>query len=165
MSNSMPSFFSSWPVYFGVGGVLMDEERDRLDECRVITGLNLLESVFLLEELLGRRVEVVTIESLSPHIGPHILREAQYVALDTIIQETDLDTWKTYLTWMALNNTASRLTEELDKQNFEFYERTLSGVEQQREDWRRATGLEYLPANEFVIDHVGQSDDRHSVGV
>jgi hydroxymethylglutaryl-CoA synthase len=26
---------------------------------------------------------------------------------------------------------------------------------------RRATGLEYLPVNEFVIDHVGRTDDRH----
>jgi uncharacterized protein len=36
---------------------------------------------FFLEELLGRRVELVTREYLSPYIGPHILREVQYVAL------------------------------------------------------------------------------------
>ncbi len=36
---------------------------------------------FVLEELLGRRVEVVTIESLSPHVGPHILAEVEYVPL------------------------------------------------------------------------------------
>lgn len=36
---------------------------------------------FFLEELLGRRVEVVTPESLSPHIGPHILREVERVRL------------------------------------------------------------------------------------
>ena len=29
---------------------------------------------FLLEDLLGRRVEIVTPEALSPHIGPRILR-------------------------------------------------------------------------------------------
>jgi predicted nucleotidyltransferase len=34
---------------------------------------------FLLEDLLGRRVELVTPESLSPYIGPHILREVEYV--------------------------------------------------------------------------------------
>lgn len=34
---------------------------------------------FLLEELLGCRVELVTTESLSPFIGPHILREAEDV--------------------------------------------------------------------------------------
>jgi predicted nucleotidyltransferase len=33
----------------------------------------------LLEETLARRVEVVTTEALSPHIGPHILAEAQDV--------------------------------------------------------------------------------------
>ena len=59
-------------------------------------------------------------------------------ALDGIIQDTDLDTWRTYLTWSALNNTASRLTRELDQQNFEFYGKALSGTEEQRADWRRA---------------------------
>lgn len=34
---------------------------------------------FFLEDLLGRRVELVTPESLSPHIGPHILREVERV--------------------------------------------------------------------------------------
>ena len=62
-------------------------------------------------------------------------------ALDGIIADTDLDTWKTYLTWSALNQTASRLTQSLDDQNFEFYEKTLSGAEEQRADWRRATNV------------------------
>ena len=38
---------------------------------------------FFLEELLGRRVELVTPESLSPYIGPRILQEVEYVALGT----------------------------------------------------------------------------------
>ncbi len=33
----------------------------------------------LLEAVLQRRVELLTIESLSPHIGPHILQEAEDV--------------------------------------------------------------------------------------
>jgi predicted nucleotidyltransferase len=33
----------------------------------------------LLEDSLGRPVELVTFESLSPYIGPHILREAEDV--------------------------------------------------------------------------------------
>jgi len=36
---------------------------------------------FLLEDLLGRRVELATPEALSPHIGPHILKEVEYVSL------------------------------------------------------------------------------------
>ncbi len=43
---------------------------------------NFLELCFFLEDLLGRRVEALTPESLSPHIGPRILDEVQYVSLD-----------------------------------------------------------------------------------
>ncbi len=32
-------------------------------------------------ELLGRKVEIVTKESLSPYPGPHILAEVEYVCL------------------------------------------------------------------------------------
>ena len=34
---------------------------------------------FLLEDLLQRRVELLTTEGLSPYFGPHILREAEDV--------------------------------------------------------------------------------------
>jgi len=65
--------------------------------------------------------------------------ETDYMtALDGIIDDTDLDTWKTYLYWSALNNAAARLTTALDQQNFEFYGKTLSGTEEQRALWRRA---------------------------
>jgi predicted nucleotidyltransferase len=36
-----------------------------------------MEISFLLEDTLQRRVELVTIESLSPHLGPHILNETE----------------------------------------------------------------------------------------
>ena len=38
---------------------------------------------FLLEDLLQRRVELVTTEGLSPYLGPRILDEVQDVALDS----------------------------------------------------------------------------------
>ncbi|MGK6352680.1 nucleotidyltransferase family protein [Parapedobacter sp. DT-150] len=42
---------------------------------------NFMELSFFLEDLLGRKVELVTPQSLSPYIGPHILSQAEYVAL------------------------------------------------------------------------------------
>ncbi len=36
---------------------------------------------FFLEDLLGRNVELVTPEALSPHIGPYILKEVEYVSV------------------------------------------------------------------------------------
>jgi predicted nucleotidyltransferase len=41
---------------------------------------NLIQLGFFLEDLLKRRVELVTPESLSPYIGPYILQEAEYVS-------------------------------------------------------------------------------------
>jgi predicted nucleotidyltransferase len=42
---------------------------------------NFLAACELLEASLGRRVELLTVESLSPHIGPRILQEAQDVVV------------------------------------------------------------------------------------
>ena len=42
---------------------------------------NFMHLAFFLEEQVGRRVELVTPESLSPHIGPHILREVEYATI------------------------------------------------------------------------------------
>jgi putative endopeptidase len=59
-------------------------------------------------------------------------------ALNDIIRETPLADWKTYLTWKVLNANASLLSEELDRQNFEFYSKTLRGVEEPLPRWKRA---------------------------
>lgn len=45
------------------------------------TFTNFSSLVFRLEELLERPVDVVTVESLSPYIGPHILAEVEYVSV------------------------------------------------------------------------------------
>ena len=42
---------------------------------------NFMRLGFLLEDMFGRRVDLVTIESLSPYIGPHILSEVEYAAV------------------------------------------------------------------------------------
>lgn len=42
---------------------------------------NFMDVSLLLEDLLGRKVDLVTRESLSPYIGPHILREVERVAI------------------------------------------------------------------------------------
>lgn len=59
-------------------------------------------------------------------------------ALNDIITDTPLDDWKTYLTWKVLNANANLLNEELDQQNFEFYSKTLRGIEQPLPRWKRA---------------------------
>lgn len=42
---------------------------------------NFMHLAFFLEDLFGRSVDLVTVESLSPYIGENILREVEYVSI------------------------------------------------------------------------------------
>ena len=66
-------------------------------------------------------------------------------SLNNIYKSTPLETWKTYLKWSLLNSKASQLTQALEDQNFNFYSKELSGVQEQRELWRR--GVNVVNAN------------------
>lgn len=44
---------------------------------------NFIHLSFFLEDLFGRAVDLITIESLSPYIGPHILDEVEYVSVSS----------------------------------------------------------------------------------
>ena len=42
---------------------------------------NFINLVYFLEDLLGKKIELVTEESLSPYLGPRIVKEVEYAAL------------------------------------------------------------------------------------
>lgn len=42
---------------------------------------NFMHLAFYLEEIFGRKIDLLTPESLSPHIGPAILREVEYATV------------------------------------------------------------------------------------
>lgn len=44
---------------------------------------NFLALNYYLEDLFGRKVELVTIQSLSPYIGPHILKTVIYAPIES----------------------------------------------------------------------------------
>lgn len=44
---------------------------------------NFMRLSFFLEDILGRPVDLVTEEALSPYIGPYIRNEAEYVPLNS----------------------------------------------------------------------------------
>ncbi len=84
-------------------------------------------------------------------IGGLVVMMRDYMrALDDIIEDTDLDIWKTYLSWVVLNGAAGRLDAALDKQNFEFYSKALSGTEEQRPLWRRGVNTVNRTLGELV---------------
>ncbi len=40
-----------------------------------------MELAFCLEAIMQRKVELVTVESLSPYIGPYVIREVEFAAI------------------------------------------------------------------------------------
>jgi uncharacterized protein len=70
------------------GSFVRNEPRDQSDVDILIefepdkkTFDNFMQLAFFLEDLFGRKVDLVTPESLSPYIGPHILREVEYASV------------------------------------------------------------------------------------
>ena len=55
--------------------------------------------------------------------------------------ETPLDDLKEYSRWRVLRGRSNVLTEEIDRANFDFYGRVLSGTTEQRARWKRGVQL------------------------
>jgi len=58
-----------------------------------------------------------------------------------IINRTDLEVWRAYLSYHLVSNNAAFLARDLDDANFDFFGRVLRGQPEQRERWRRAVSL------------------------
>lgn len=87
-------------------------------------------------------------------------------SLNNIIKNTPIDTWKIYLKWGLINNSAGNLTTALENQKFDFYGKTLYGVEKQEEDWKRGVdivndGLGELVGKVYVKKHFSPEAKEH----
>ncbi len=58
-----------------------------------------------------------------------------------LFAEVSVETWKDWMTFHFLNDNATFLPRAFDQANFDFYSRTLRGVEQQRDRWKRGLGV------------------------
>lgn len=56
----------------------------------------------------------------------------------SLINETPLDVWKSYLSYHLISSNASMLSDEIYNANFDFYGKVLSGQQEPRPRWKRA---------------------------
>ncbi|MBC7567789.1 MAG: peptidase M13, partial [Pedobacter sp.] len=70
--------------------------------------------------------------------------------LNAILKNTPLDVWKDYFKWGAVTGASTLLTTTLDKANFDFYSKTLYGVQEQKPQWRRAVDMVNANLGEMV---------------
>ncbi len=68
-----------------------------------------------------------------PKVDTLIVSQPKYMqALETIFAENKVEDWKAYMRWTLLNNSASKLSTDIEKANWDFYSKTLSGAIKQR---------------------------------
>lgn len=67
-----------------------------------------------------------------------IINQPTFVkGFDQVFGQTSLADWQTYLTFHSLSKFAGYLTSNLDHENFEFFSKQLSGLKEQRPQWKR----------------------------
>lgn len=62
---------------------------------------------------------------------------AFYAKLNALINSEPINNWKAYLRWQLVSSYAPYLSSVFDKENFNFYSKTLNGSKEQRPRWKR----------------------------
>src|SRR5258706_642748 len=62
-----------------------------------------------------------------------------FSTMSATIEKESLPDWKTYLRWHVAHNAATNLSSAFDKENFNFFGKTLRGQEQLPPRWKRCT--------------------------
>jgi putative endopeptidase len=66
----------------------------------------------------------------------NIFQPSFMIELSNMMKTIPVDDWKTFLRWQLINSTAGFLSKEFVDQNFDFYNRTLSGQEKMEPRWK-----------------------------
>jgi predicted metalloendopeptidase len=62
-------------------------------------------------------------------------------ALDSIIADTSVDTWKRYLRFHLIDSYAQMLSEDFVNAHFEFHDKTLAGIPEQKPRWKEGVAV------------------------
>lgn len=82
-----------------------------------------------------------------------LVMQTKYMAtLDKMIKKGNVDDWKVLLRWATLNDASGYLSEEIEKTNWNFYSKTLSGAQAQRPLDERALSV----VNNTIGEAVGK---------
>lgn len=75
-----------------------------------------------------------------------------FTDLNTLLPTVDMDTWKDYLTWNLINETANYLNSDFSNEHFNFYGKFISGQPKIKPRWKRVLSA----TNNTVGEALGQ---------
>lgn len=74
--------------------------------------------------------------------GEFIIGQPDYIAaVNNMLKDVKIDTWKDYFKWNIINSSAYYLSKALVEQDFYFYEKTLSGKPEMEPRWKTITSI------------------------
>ena len=87
------------------------------------------------------------------YLNELVVRQPDFFkALSKTLTKYSIDNWKTYVKWQLINDMASNLSIDFEKQKFAFYGTTLRGIGEMKPRWKRA--LE--KSNNYVGEQIGK---------
>lgn len=86
--------------------------------------------------------------------GSVIVAQPDFIKeVSALLNELDVDDWKTYFKWNLINSTANFLSSDFVDADFDFYGKTLSGTPENKPRWKRVLGA----ANSYLGEAIGQA--------
>ncbi|WP_109683655.1 M13 family metallopeptidase [Branchiibius hedensis] len=71
-----------------------------------------------------------------------VVRQPSFLTgLSAALVDLPIEQWKDYLSWRLISSRAPHLTDAIVQESFDFHGRTLSGVPELKERWKRGVGL------------------------
>ncbi len=112
---------------------LSEQRMDRVDR-RDARKRNNPRSVEQLQSMVPQINWVKYFEGIGvKEIDTIIITELAYTeSLNEIFAENQVEDWKTFLRWSTFNSAAGMLSMEIEKANWDFYAKTMSGAEKQK---------------------------------
>jgi endothelin-converting enzyme/putative endopeptidase len=71
----------------------------------------------------------------------NVTEPAFFKALAKMWKTSDIDATRTYLRWQVARNLSPALASRFDQEHFDFFSKTLRGIQQQPPRWKRCVGL------------------------
>ena len=90
---------------------------------------------------------------LTPPETVHVIGADAFAELGAAFADTPLETWKAYLRWHLLHETAFALSADFAGENFRFYGTALSGQQEMRPRWKRVLSA----TNDALGELLGQA--------
>lgn len=85
--------------------------------------------------------DYMAVRGITPVKDLNVSQPKFFQELDKVFTETSLEDLKTYMRWMVLNGSASRLSKRFVDENFDFFSRYLSGTKEQQPRWKNCVGV------------------------